>query len=696
MGKRMPVLVFLFFLMILSLCACGTEEEIVAARYHSEAIPLPNGIESTATLKMRGDTLYIYDEMHSDDEWEYILAENVDGTVRHSFAINVPEGDLVAFYPEEDGLWIAALIYDESGHSETRLQYYRETADKMLEPEKDFAVPSVCEGPIELLVDGKELYLILGAPDACDGVICLSADGELRFTLSGQMGMSKLCLTENGQAAVCWMQENESRLVYLNTEKGTWMDGVSLSVPLTTLFDGGRWGTDGESLYAIESETGECTLLTEWIDLGIDNTVFSVWGIGEDEWLVSSKNGVFRIVASEAKLEATILTLATFNCEDTAAAALEFNSAQDEYYIEIKDYSVYNTKSDPAKGLERLGLDIASGNAPDLYDLRDIPVSKFIQKNYLEDLYPFIDADRELLRSDFFPSLLAAMETEGALYGIIPHCAVVTTLTAPETAEGLDSWDEAALCSLADGSDPFAGELTRSEFLTRMLVANNSFINWTEKKTFFDSEQFISLLSLAALLPDETPENWERDPLLVCDTLAYGSDFLIASFLLGCLDDEGAHAVSLGLPGSDSGNVLLVPAPYFWGISSDSVHKTGAWEFIRSFLCFERQVKTFSIPMRRDAWEAQRADSEAAIATSNAVLFSMTRKGDLSMTVGDTRGLDALEELISNVVSVYEYDPALMEIICSEAQGFFAGDKSAEETAKNVQSRVSIYIAEHG
>ena len=35
-----------------------------------------------------------------------------------------------------------------------------------------------------------------------------------------------------------------------------------------------------------------------------------------------------------------------------------------------------------------------------------------------------------------------------------------------------------------------------------------------------------------------------------------------------------------------------------------------------------------------------------------------------------------------------------MEIIWSEAQGFFAGDKTAEDTAKIIQSRVSIYMAE--
>jgi ABC-type glycerol-3-phosphate transport system substrate-binding protein len=37
-----------------------------------------------------------------------------------------------------------------------------------------------------------------------------------------------------------------------------------------------------------------------------------------------------------------------------------------------------------------------------------------------------------------------------------------------------------------------------------------------------------------------------------------------------------------------------------------------------------------------------------------------------------------------------------MEIIWSEAQAYFAGDKTAEQAADNIQSRVSLYLAEQG
>ena len=42
------------------------------------------------------------------------------------------------------------------------------------------------------------------------------------------------------------------------------------------------------------------------------------------------------------------------------------------------------------------------------------------------------------------------------------------------------------------------------------------------------------------------------------------------------------------------------------------------------------------------------------------------------------------------------YDNDLMEIVNDEIGAFFAGDKSAEEVSKLIQSRVTIYLGETG
>ena len=39
--------------------------------------------------------------------------------------------------------------------------------------------------------------------------------------------------------------------------------------------------------------------------------------------------------------------------------------------------------------------------------------------------------------------------------------------------------------------------------------------------------------------------------------------------------------------------------------------------------------------------------------------------------------------------------PVICEMILEETNAYFAGDKTAEETAKVLQSRVGIYVSEH-
>ena len=55
---------------------------------------------------------------------------------------------------------------------------------------------------------------------------------------------------------------------------------------------------------------------------------------------------------------------------------------------------------------------------------------------------------------------------------------------------------------------------------------------------------------------------------------------------------------------------------------------------------------------------------------------------------------DKLLDFLDAIENLNEYDSAIMDIIKSECQAMFAGDKTPEETAKLIQSRASLYVAE--
>ena len=53
-----------------------------------------------------------------------------------------------------------------------------------------------------------------------------------------------------------------------------------------------------------------------------------------------------------------------------------------------------------------------------------------------------------------------------------------------------------------------------------------------------------------------------------------------------------------------------------------------------------------------------------------------------------------LLSLLTEIDAVYESDVTLVGIILSEAEGYFSGASTAEQTADAIQSRVDIYLAE--
>lgn len=230
---------------LLLLAACGrtrgTEE---AKAYRAEVISLSCGAEYTSGAKWLDGMLYLYD----DSDGAAIAALDMDGALLCRYAVDTQYGEPLAFCPAADGLWVA---------TETRLLCLGADGQTTL----DHAMPDAPGEDIALLADGERLYLVSGGADACGQVICLDRDGGELFRLSGDDGMSALCLMDDGRAAACRTRNGEIRLVYLDIERGVWDDGAALSAALTALFDGGSYGTDGVYFYAVEPESGECTRL---------------------------------------------------------------------------------------------------------------------------------------------------------------------------------------------------------------------------------------------------------------------------------------------------------------------------------------------------------------------------------------------------------------------------------------------------
>ena len=130
-----------------------------------------------------------------------------------------------------------------------------------------------------------------------------------------------------------------------------------------------------------------------------------------------------------------------------------------------------------------------------------------------------------------------------------------------------------------------------------------------------------------------------------------------------------------------------------FGISAQTEQTELCWEFIKMMLSQEYQEQVIAygaFPMRKSVFESQLSASmlpsekEAALVSGDSLLGPLSEEET-----------ERLRRMVENL-SILRFRYAdVTDIIEEEAEGYFQGGKTAEDTAKVIQSRVEIYLSEH-
>ena len=662
------------------------------ASYQADKLSMPDRMDDALDIWVKDDTLYLYGRSFSDETMAGVIF--LCDFTGDNFGINqLPEDGMTDIQICEDGsLWVMTSLWGED-------QNYRGTRfsqiSKPYNVEREFMMDKepYPESPQWILLDEdrETLYVFDWTT-----MYALDYDGNELFRLSNTMGGTFYdpCFTADGQVAVLERGEAGHAVLLLDADNQRWGGSMELSIEGWGLYNGGLYDLyvrDQQTLYGMDIQTGELTPILKFLDAGMGSDVSDICALGGGQFIMIANMQLY-FVSPANDSEVITLTLASvLEPILIEGAVLDFNTSQNKYKIVVRDYSQYNTTESDTAGLEQLGLDIAAGDIPDLYDLHGIPMERYAALGLLEDLYPYLDADNEFSRDDIIPSFLSAMETDGKLCYIAPHFSI-RTFIAPHGSLS-ENWTFSDLLALANGIDPFADCVTQHDLLRDMAGgADSPFVDWASGQCFFDSEEFIDLLRFAALLPTaERGQFEEYEPADYAPTLWIG---LIGSpiSLLADSAQMGTAVDAVGFPGAEGTRYLAEPVREIFAISAQSEHKDGAWAFLRTMLSEKKQSGN-SIPITRAAYDAVIAEEKEYI-EGGAVIELPDANGEWCEYPITMENLDTFDNLVNSVTGVYEYDSSLMEIIWSEAQGFFAGDKTAEDTAKNIQSRVSIYMAE--
>ena len=453
----------------------------------------------------------------------------------------------------------------------------------------------------------------------------------------------------------------------------------------------------------------------------------------------------------------TVLTFACMYLDwNMRDAIVKFNRASNTHRIVVRDYSEYNTDNDYNAGIQKLNTEMLSGKLPDMIDINtyNMPVEQYAAKGFLTDLYELIDADADLNRESFVQPVLKALESaDGKLYQLPNTFAVSTAIALDKVAGDYDTWNLAAvkdaMTKLQDGASVFDVYRTKTDILQTCISRNiDAFVDWENGGAHFDSDEFKALLEFANQFPDtydwENATDEENDSAQ--NRMNAGkqlmTDMYVSSFedMLYQLTGYNGGVKFVGYPSESGTSNHAFQIDGSIAISSTCADKTAAWNFMKQFLNEEYQssYNVWNFPINQKAFDQKMKDAmteeyqtdengnvvkdengnpiripKMTYYTTDAgggVAFAATTEtaastvviggsgvnedGSISIYAMTQEQADQILDLINATTAVYGYDESILNIISDEAAAYFAGEKSLDDTANMIQSRVNLYVAE--
>jgi ABC-type glycerol-3-phosphate transport system substrate-binding protein len=323
----------------------------------------------------------------------------------------------------------------------------------------------------------------------------------------------------------------------------------------------------------------------------------------------------------------------------------------------------------------------------------------------LMDMMPYLDADPEL-KQNLVSSVLEAQKHNGHLYSVSPFFGIYT-LTGKSSVWGDKTeltTDDLKNFMGKTAPSLFTAEITRRNFLSDCLYMRaSSFIDREAVRCSFDSPEFIALLEYAKSLPENYPADFSD--AYEEERLQSGDALLSTRAIFGFNQIVGLEKVIFGEPvtflsypagktdrGASGEPVVTATLSNEISIMKNAANPDGAWAFTKFLLtdpaALPKENEIFALykpTLKKRAEDAKVKDPD------RETTYGVNMTPIPPNTDADNAKIFALIDRVNNVSRL---EPDLVTIISDDINAFFAGDKTAEDTAAMIQNRVTTYIQE--
>jgi len=440
----------------------------------------------------------------------------------------------------------------------------------------------------------------------------------------------------------------------------------------------------------------------------------------------------------------TIRTITLAHTEPPSAfissQIVQFNKDNPDVRIVTKDYSSYTTDDKPNGAEEQLTLEITAGLfRPDIVlgSTSSLVLEQIVKNGLYTDLTPYLETDDTVNFDTLYGCIPRTFDDgKGGMWAITPEFKLRTLIGHPAVLgeyAGQTSWTLDEMLdffeSLPEDVEKFP-ELLRDygvyflDEYTLLAQGYGCFIDMENGTCSFESDAFLRYLEFLTTLPATTQEWKQRSEYANLDkseqfyagmsgkvalklvTLSYPNSYWNLETAFGTKDYTliGRATTTDSGAGIVSDNVFTV--------TSFTESPAACWELLKYFFA-ERQPALMAesgfLSMKPLMAEAMTPSNDyIRVHYTTGVTHSIEHDPDnplteetldkpgiiLTITDEDRRNLEEFLDRSGNPL-IHEIPDAVRHIVRDEMSVYFSGLGTAEDCAKKIQSRVTIWLSEN-
>ncbi len=389
------------------------------------------------------------------------------------------------------------------------------------------------------------------------------------------------------------------------------------------------------------------------------------------------------------------MTNKTFVCSDALMdAVLRFNNSDPDYRVEIKPY-IYSSEEERT----RLLIDLAANGEVDIIDTSLLPDGA-ADSSMLVDMLPYLDADADISREDFIPGLLNAMMRNGGLYEYIDRFDVLTVTTRQNFAAGGEWTAERMRQLMEENPDLRTENNIENLVLLFSRAATAEFMDTANASCRFTDPAFGEWLKLLKQLASITRTEWHTDEytfFLEYDfpgsvggkspTVA-GGEYAVVGFPNA--EETGSYFMRYGAPtamgvGSYiTESMMTMGANTSLGIMAASANADGAWRFIKTYMSGTEDVDLlYGVPANKVSFE-RAVENELDKEPADRPAYQQFTESDA----------EYIRSIVYGTTKYVLNSPEVMDTMRTVLNAYLGGQYTEETASAQLQSRLSIYLAE--